>query len=80
MTVETCPSAAICAWCSAAIPAGVRGAHAVHAGEHTLPVCSAGCLTELVALVAGVRLLATKHHDELEAAFGPATVRLLEEL
>ncbi len=39
MTVETRAAVVICAWCSAATPAGARG----------------GCLAELVAPVAGVR-------------------------
>jgi hypothetical protein len=54
--LQEAAAAAPCAWCSAAIPAGVRDAHVVHAGEHRLPTCGAGCLAELVAIVAGVRL------------------------
>ncbi len=45
-----------CAWCGEPIPTAAAGAYIVHAGEHELPVCDAGCLAELVAIVAGVRL------------------------
>ncbi len=46
----------VCAWCGGPIPTGAGGAYVVHAGEHELPTCGAGCLAELVAIVAGVRL------------------------
>ena len=45
-----------CAWCGEPIPTAADGAYIVHAGEHRLPTCGAGCLAELVAIVAGVRL------------------------
>jgi len=45
-----------CAWCGRPVPTAAAGAYVVHAGEHRLPACSAGCLAELVAIVAGVRL------------------------
>ena len=45
-----------CSWCGQPVPAAAVGAYVVHAGEHQLPACSAGCLAELVATVAGVRL------------------------
>ncbi len=50
------PASPACAWCGEPVPAAPAGAYVVHTGEHELPVCSAGCLAELVALVAGVRL------------------------
>ena len=50
------PDAPASGWCGEPVPTAARGAHVVHAGEYALPVCSAGCLAELVALVAGVRL------------------------
>ncbi len=48
--------ATACAWCAGPIPPSSAGAFVVHAGGGDLPACSAGCLAELVALVAGVRL------------------------
>ena len=45
-----------CAWCGQPVPAAAAGAYVVRSGEHELPTCSAGCLAELVAIVAGVRL------------------------
>ena len=45
-----------CAWCGGPVPGTAVGAYVVHAGEHELPACSAGCLAALVATVAGVRL------------------------
>jgi len=48
--------ATACAWCGEPIPAAAADAYVVRAGEHRLPTCGAGCLVELVAITAGVRL------------------------
>ncbi len=45
-----------CAWCGEPIPAAAVAAYVVRAGEHALATCGAGCLAELVVIVAGVRL------------------------
>ena len=45
-----------CAWCGEPIPTAAAGAYVVRAGEHQLATCGAGCLAELVVIVAGVRL------------------------
>ena len=51
--------ATLCAWCGEPIQPAAAGAYVVRTGEHALPACGVGCLAELVALVAGVRLGAT---------------------
>ncbi len=45
-----------CAWCDEPIPPAAVAAYVVRSGEYQLATCGAGCLAELVVIVAGVRL------------------------